>query len=235
MWCLGRKRVETRRENIKWVTPACVLRKIKFLFLLSYVIPPFLAVLCVHPPTPFQNYLPRSIPRFFFPPSLSLDLRSPLYVSVSPEQTGLLGFTIGPRLEGWQTHKGSASLLGAARKLKEGIVEAQKASALRQTCMQKISACKMRMQTHICCTYITSKDSYMYPCKLCVSVPLFRLSPLMFSHTYIQACKRNNEWMRACVVNWVSKPIYVTLHCLEFVACPHFLTRVGVLSKWLIV
>lgn len=57
---------------------------------------------------------------------------SPLYVSLLPEQTGLLSFTIGAGLEGWQTHKGSASLLGATEKLKEGIVGTQHASALHQ-------------------------------------------------------------------------------------------------------
>lgn len=110
----------------------------KFLsiFLLSSVTPfVFLPVLCISPSltsSTFQNYFPLSVPHFFSSPSLSLNLCSPLYVSSLPVQTGLLSFTIGPRLEGWQTHKGSASLLGAAKKLKEGIVETQHASALHQ-------------------------------------------------------------------------------------------------------
>lgn len=142
-------------------------------------LPPFLS------PSTFQNYFPLSIPHFF---SLSLPVLG-LYVSASPEQTGLLSFTIGPGLEGWQTHKGSASLLGAAKKLKEGIVEAQKASALHQPrkCLQKktMSACKMSMQTG-CCRSITI-NIYMDPCKLftsiCTSVSLSLLDVL----THIRA------------------------------------------------
>lgn len=109
------------------------MKFLSYLSLLSSVIPPPCAE---HLPLPHSLHLPKlfssvNFPFFLFPPPCPWTCVL-CYASALPEQTGLLIFTIGPRLEGWQTHKGSASLQGAAKKLKEGIVGTQQASALHQ-------------------------------------------------------------------------------------------------------
>lgn len=126
----------------------------------------------VHLPHPhflpsFQNHSLDS-PSLLPPPPFPWTCVPPPYVSGLPEQTSLFSFTIGPRLEGWQTHKGPASLLRLQKKLKEGIVGAQKASALHQPRHEGkkiMNACKISMQAHMFCTYITT-ETYTYPCKL---------------------------------------------------------------------
>lgn len=61
----------------------------------------------------------------------------------------------------------------------------------------------------------------MCPCKLHL-LP----SPMLLYPT----CRHANETMSKALLNWVTKPIYVALHCLEFVACLHFLLRLGIVS-----
>lgn len=77
----------------------------------------------VHLPTPslpttFQNYTLNS-PSLLRPPPWPWTC-SPPYISGLPEQTSLFSFTIGPGLGGWQTHKGPASLLQAAKETEGG-------------------------------------------------------------------------------------------------------------------
>lgn len=121
------------------------------LFLLSPVIP--------------HSAKPISLPRFTVflssPPPCFWDLYSPPYVIASPEQTGLFSFTIGPRLERLAEAQ-RLCFFTRSRKETEGgycwdIASLCITSA--QTCMQKISACEMRMQTNFYCTFITTKDT----------------------------------------------------------------------------
>ncbi len=204
MRCLGRKRVETGRENIKRIPPVYALRQWSF----SQSLCPFLCLppCAAHLPLPHSLHLPKlffSVDSSFllFPsPSLSLDLCSPLYVSASPEQTGLFSFTIGPGLEGWQTHKGSASLLGAEKKLKEGIVGTQQASALHQPrheCMyEHVKSVKwacghtyvahiLQQQTPI---HVSMQTVYIH---LCLSFSFPRWCSL--THTYRRATETMTE------------------------------------------
>lgn len=95
------------------------------------------------------------------PPPCFWDLYSPPYVIASPEQTGLFSFTIGPRLERLAEAQ-RLCFFTRSRKETEGgycwdIASLCITSA--QTCMQKISACEMRMQTNFYCTFITTKDT----------------------------------------------------------------------------
>lgn len=114
--------------------------------------------------------------------------------------------------------------LGLQKKLKEGIVGKKKVSALHQP--KKVNECKISMRTHMCCAYITSAVG-TYTCKLVISICT---PPMMFPHTCGPAIEtiKNED-----LVNWVSKAILMALHCLDFVACPNFLTRVDAFSFFL--
>lgn len=118
------------------------------------------AVHYIHP-----HFLPASkatlsIPHHFSapPPPPVLDLCSPPYIGGLPE-TSLFSFTIGPGLEGWQMHKGPASLLQAAKETEGGYCWDTERLCITsaQTWRQRmVNACRISMQTHICCTYCDS-------------------------------------------------------------------------------
>lgn len=128
--------METRRENIKWVTfPIKLWSFSAFLCYSTFVDLPahkFSLLNSKHHWTKRKTIFPCQFFISSLPPTLALDLGSSLHVSSLPEQTGLLSFTIGPGLKGWLAYKGSASLLSAAKKLKEGIVWTLQAPALHQ-------------------------------------------------------------------------------------------------------
>ena len=222
VWWLGRKRVEARREDIKWVTPS-VFETIKCVSLSPLSVSFHLCPL--HPPTlpsTFQNYFPLSVPPVpplhspSLPPSLSSAVCSLHYMFSSLlEQTGLLSFTAGPEPEGWQTHKGSASLTrGLQRKLKEGIVGTWRASALHQLWHagpQKKNEC---VQNEF--TYVAHTKQWYMPTFICANLS----SLFSSSHWRSFICRQTTETIRnEAPVNWVTEPIYVALHCLAFVAC----------------
>lgn len=196
MCCQGRKRVGTRREIVESLQLVSSDNKV-YLFLPSTVIPSLLSSLCCASPPPslptaFQNHSLDS-PSLLPPPPFPWTCVPPPYVSGLPEQTSLFSFTIGPRLEGWQTHKGPASLLWAAKETEGGycwgteslcITSAQAWRQKNNECMQNKYA-----GTHLLHIYYNRN---LHVSMQTVMIPLYIFPSLMFSRT----CRPATETMK---------------------------------------